>query len=351
MFDGLKLEARSKAKWLTITAGLNASNVLCNLGLGRKSAGRGAIFTLHHVRPHEDKGFAPNAHLSVTPEFLDAAITTLVDAGYEPLALSSLPARLKESEPQKPFAIFTLDDGYRNNAEFAAPIFERHNVPFTVFVTKGFSERTHTIWWETLEKLVATKEEFSYDFGSGAEVLHTRNRLEKSLAYERIGNHIFNSSEASAIARLNESAAAAGISAEAIVEELILDREDLKALSARPLAHLGAHTVSHRAMAFLSDSETREEMLSSAIYVTEITGRRTGTFSYPYGFHQAVSARNEALSLECGFDLAVLTKPGTIGNDENLNLAALPRISLNGLYQNPRYVTALASGLLFKLMG
>ena len=49
----------------------------------------------------------------------------------------------------------TLDDGYRNNFEQALPVFQRHAVPFTIYVCPGFAERTSELWWEALERIIA----------------------------------------------------------------------------------------------------------------------------------------------------------------------------------------------------
>ena len=65
---------KQRLKRAVITAGLEASFLLSRLGLARDLKGRGVIFTLHHVRPDEAGAFQPNRHLSITPDFLDAAI-------------------------------------------------------------------------------------------------------------------------------------------------------------------------------------------------------------------------------------------------------------------------------------
>ena len=346
MTDGMKMRARQ----LGITGGLEASAILSSLGLGRSMAGRGVIFTLHHVRPHVPRACEPNRHLEVTPQFLDEAINAVLEDGYTPIALSQLPDWLKHGDPSKPVAIFTLDDGYRDNAIHAAPIFARHDVPYTVFVTRGLTERTHTLWWETLEALVNATTEIDYDFGNGVELVETATSQQKLAAYKRIGAGIIGCNEAEAIVQLNECARTYGVNADAIVRDLVMDRKELQALSSQPLAHLGAHTISHRAIAHLSREAAIDEMTASAIYVTGITGRRNRVFAYPYGFSEAVSKRDSELALECGFDLATTTTPGTLTARALAHMGALPRVSLNGYYQKARYVKALASGIPFKLL-
>lgn len=350
MIEGLKFDARQMAKRGIIAGGLDIASVFRALGIGKALAGRGVIFTLHHVRQPRRHIAEPNAHLEVSPEFLDAALGTIIEAGYEPVALPGLVQRLKAGNPEKPVAVFTLDDGYRNNAEIAAPIFKKHGVPFTIFVTRGLSERTHTLWWETLAMLVNATDAFPLDTATGRATIRCRNRFEKIAAYEKVGGQIIGPDEAGAIERLNEAALAHGIDPQEIVRSLVMDRHELKALYAEPLAHLGAHTISHRALSYLSSHEAADEMTASAIYVSELTGRKTSVFSYPYGFAAAVSDRDKALAMDCGFELAVTTAPGTLTAQALANPCNLPRVSLNGLYQKTRHVLALASGIPFKLM-
>jgi len=331
-----------------ITGGLTASGLLSSAGVMRSARGRGAIFTLHHVRPKQQRVFDPNAHLEITPDFLEAAILRLKRENYRFIALDALPAHLASNDPQ-PVAVFTLDDGYRNNLEFAAPVFTRQGVPFTVFVTGGFIDRTHTLWWETLADLLEARESLRFDFGAGEEILPLSAVSEKQAAFDRIAAFIHDGSEALAVAKLNSVAEGHGIAPLVITETLTLGEAGLKKLVQNPLASLGAHTISHRALARLTEEEAHLEISASADRIREITGSRPTTLAYPYGDPSAASPREQMLAAERGLAVAVTTQPGTLTSDAALT--ALPRISLNGFYQKPAYVSALASGIAFRLMG
>ena len=52
--------------------------------------GVGVIFTLHHVRPELDRpdDFAPNRILEVTPDFLDAVLDQVQEAGLDVVSLT-----------------------------------------------------------------------------------------------------------------------------------------------------------------------------------------------------------------------------------------------------------------------
>jgi peptidoglycan/xylan/chitin deacetylase (PgdA/CDA1 family) len=344
----LKNMLRQAVKRTAITGGLKVAGLLHASGLMRAARGRGAIFTLHHVRPKQRRTFDPNAHLEITPEFLDTAITVLKRDGYRFVALDALPAHLASDDPQ-PVAVFTLDDGYRNNLDHAAPIFSRHGVPFTVFVAGGFIDRTHTLWWETLADLLERQSSLTFDVGTGEETLALGSLQQKQTAFDRFAAFLHSIDEATAIDRLNRTAQTSGIDAIGITAALTLDEAGLKTLVENPLASLGAHTISHRSITRLSDETARAEMDLSARRVEQIVGYRPKSLAYPYGFATAVSARDHRLAAGLGFSTAVTTQPGTLS--DAVNTAALPRISLNGHFQKAVYVSALASGIAFRLMG
>ncbi|TWB55479.1 peptidoglycan/xylan/chitin deacetylase (PgdA/CDA1 family) [Rhizobium sp. ERR 922] len=346
MEQGIKV----RLKRTMISSGLEAAALLKGAGLMRDVAGLGTIFTLHHVRPALPCRFAPNAHLEVSPDFLDRAIARLKQDGYKFIALDALPSRAKEAG-KPPFVAVTLDDGNRDNLEHALPIFARHDVPFTIFVTQGLSERSHTLWWETLGELLGRLDRLTFDFGSGEEFLPLGKDSKKHAAFARFAAFVHSHEESEAVGRIDELARRHGLEPLDIVRASIMDRDELRQLARHPLASLGAHTVSHRALARLPEAEAVAEMALSADYVADITGKRPTTIAYPYGTNEAVSAREGRLAAELGFSVGVTTRPGTITTANGNSPLLLPRLSLNGHYQKPRYASALASGIPMRLMG
>ncbi|NNH30868.1 polysaccharide deacetylase, partial [Rhizobium sp. SEMIA 4085] len=99
---------KSRAKRIAITGGLEAAHLIAALRLMRSARGRGAIFTLHHVRPHEPHAFEPNAHLEITPEFLDAALTRLAHDGYRFVALDEVRSLRDGRASEQPVAAVSL---------------------------------------------------------------------------------------------------------------------------------------------------------------------------------------------------------------------------------------------------
>jgi peptidoglycan/xylan/chitin deacetylase (PgdA/CDA1 family) len=339
---------RSRTKRLVIQSSLGAINLLQLPRFFPSLGGRGIVFTLHHVRPKQNKSFDPNAHLSITPEFLEASILVAKEAGLVPIALDQLPALLGGKEDGRKYVCFTLDDGYRDNLTFAAQVFRKHNVPYTVFVTPGFVDRTRTIWWETLEKLLSEVSEFSFDFGSGPETVSCASRDAKITAFDRIAIYLETASEDMAVAQIDQTAKACGIDAKAIVEAEIMTRAELALLLEDPLASLGAHTITHPNLARVCVERLGEEMRQSADAVSKYQGKPVTTFSYPYGGKKAVSGRETQAAKDCGFAVAVTTQPGVLTRESLDRPTAVNRVPLNGYYQRPNYVRALISGLPFR---
>jgi peptidoglycan/xylan/chitin deacetylase (PgdA/CDA1 family) len=351
MSHSISSTVKRSFKYLTIRLGLEAVALSGAGRLATRAAGRGVIFTLHHVRPKREFAFEPNGHLSVTPEFLEDALLAAREAGLHPVHLHQLPVLLADpSEKRKLFCV-TLDDGYRDNERYAAPVFRRHRVPYTIFVTPGFVDRTRTLWWETAEALVRATDSFRFDFGSGAEVVRSNSVGEKWVAYERLAAFVEGRDENDAVAAIEQTAKDYGIDGLKIVDDEIMTAEELKRLSASDeFVALGAHTMTHLNLARISAERLRYELSQSALEVAGYCGRASKAFAYPYGGRNAVGSRESQAALDCGYSIAVTTQPGVLCPTSLDKPMLLPRVSLNGLYQKKRFVRALVSGLPFVLM-
>lgn len=341
---------RRTLKYAAIRGGLEA---VALSGAGRllpSFGGRGLIFTLHHVRPAAPLEFAPNAILSVTPEFLEQAIVAARACGLVPVRLHDLPALLSDPADKRNFVAFTLDDGYRNNARFAAPVFRKFGVPYTIFVTPGFVERNRTIWWETAEAITRKLDSLTFDFGAGVETLRLETVEEKFTAFERLAAHVRTIDEDRAVGEIDAVAAASGIDPVTIVKDLVMDETELRVLAADPLVDFGAHTLTHVNLKRVAPERLKREIEKSAALVGGYAGGAPRSFSYPYGWKTAAGEREARAAASAGFAAAVTTQPGVLGATCLEQPMLLPRVSLNGYYQKSRYVRALISGLPFRFM-
>jgi peptidoglycan/xylan/chitin deacetylase (PgdA/CDA1 family) len=337
-------------KRVIITAGLEAIALSRISRLLPKAAGRAVIFTLHHVRPYIDRPFDPNSLLSITPDFLEAAIQEAMSQGYIPVALTDLPELLARKDDGKRYVAFTLDDGCRDNAEHAAPVFRKYDVPYTLFITKGLVERTHTMWWETAEALLREVDQFQFDFGEGKEVVTCASIKQKNAVFLRIARFIESIDEDTAVNRLNQTAITHYIDPVKIIENEVLNAAELKNLASDPLAHFGAHTVSHCCLTRIDAARLEREMIDCIEAIKSWTNKTPTSIAYPYGWKRACGAREANAALKAGLTIGVTTQPGILEKPTRDEWMLLPRVSLNGHYQKRRYVAALMSGIPFRLM-
>ena len=313
------------------------------------TSGAGVIFTLHHVRPGPPQPFEPNRILSITPEFLERVIRQVLEAGFDVVGLDDVPGRLASHSSDRPFACFTFDDGYRDNRVHALPIFQKHNLPFTVYVPSEFPSGGANLWWLTLEEVVRKAERIQIEFGAGLRSFETVTLAQKEAAHHEIYWSLRAMPERDARDLVATLAQSHGIDAQALAQRLIMTWEEIRALAAEPLVTIGAHTRGHWALANLSESEARAEIVESIRRLEDELQQPCRHFSYPYGDERSAGEREFRLAREAGVATAVTTRKGLIHAHHKDRLTALPRLSLNGDYQDERFVKVLLSGVPFAL--
>jgi peptidoglycan/xylan/chitin deacetylase (PgdA/CDA1 family) len=67
-------------------------------------------------------------------------------------------------------------------------------------------------------------------------------------------------------------------------------------------------------------------------------------FAYPYGDRSAAGARDFAIAQKLGFRTAVTTRSGMLFAEHAERLTEMPRLLLNGNYQDERLLKVLTSG-------
>ncbi len=308
------------------------------------ATGRGLVFCFHRVC---QGGSASNltADLAVTPRFLVDTITAAIDAGLTPVPLEDLPKLLADPTDRRKFVCFSFDDGYRDNAELAAPVFRMFAVPYTIFITAGFVERTRSMWWETAQEVVARCSRIAFDFGDGPEAVATDSTTRKQIAFARLADYTHRTAEDEAVARIEDLARANGIDPFAIVDRLAMDSDDVARLADDPLVCFGAHSVTHVNLRRVDDDRLYNEVVGSADAVQRYVGRRPAAFAYPYGGADAAGSREMHVVGAAGFSIGLTTRPLALSADDHDNHMGHGRVYVKGEYQSTRHAKALATGV------
>lgn len=286
---------------------------------------------MHRVLPEPPAAFSPNAILQITPGFLESVIVKARAAGFDIVPMDEAIARLR-ARRAKPFIVLTFDDAYRDNLIHALPVLRKHNAPFTLYVPTALVDGAGEVWWQALEDMIA----------AGTGTLE-----EKHARYNQLYWRYRAIPEEQRISELSDLARETGLDLHAHCRSLIMDWQELQTFADEPLCTIGAHTVHHLEMSKLEEEAARSEMVLSANILEERCGLRPRHYSHPIGSRQAAGEREYRLAREAGFETAVTTIPGGLYSSHVDHPQALPRVSLNGNFQDERYVDVLLTGALF----
>ena len=308
-------------------------------------AGVGAVFMLHHVRPCREAEFQPNRHLEVVPEFLRAMLLHLRSSDIDIITLDELHQRLIDRDFSRRFACFTLDDGYRDNRDFALPVLREFDAPATVYVTSDFAQGTGRLWWIALEMVIARAASVEAEIGGEAVRLDTATPVAKQAAFDRLHHWLRRLPGEHDIQReISALCTRHGVDEAAVSRELCLSWDELKPFADDPLISIGAHTITHCNLAKQTEALASQEMAVGRARIESVLQRPAVHLAYPYGDKCAAGRREFALARSAGFKTAVTTRPGMIFPESADHLTALPRVSLNGNYQDTRILPVLTSG-------
>lgn len=316
--------------------------------LASAARGKGAILMLHRVRQPEPAEFAPNALLEVTPEFLASAIEAVRAVGLDIVSMDEAIARIADHR-SRPFAVFTFDDGYRDTLDVAMPIMRRYGAPSTVYVTPGYADRTSALWWVELERAIAAVDTVDVDLPEGSVRFDCSTPASKTSTFEAIYWQLRPGREEDLRAVVASLSRKAGIHSADVADELCLDWDGIARLADDPLVTIGAHTMTHPMLAKHPVDVVEAEMAGSRDVIAHRLGAVPRHFAYPVGDPGSAGPREFAAATRLGFASAVTTRPGMLFPAHAEHLAALPRVSLNGMFQRRRYVEALLSGVPFLL--
>ena len=300
----------------------------------RKSAG--CMLTFHRAAPAAHWADLPNKGFYLNLDYLDRLLGTLKRDGWEIVTVEELTGRLQRGEDGSRLVNFSVDDCYRDTFEHVVPLFRRHGVPVTLFVTTGIPDGTMPLGWAGLESILAQRPHVIF----GGEAVDVSTRAVKQQWFARIsaawGASDFDS-EYAEFCRVN------GADPAKLREEHAITWEMLEALRRDPLVEIGAHTVSHYRISDLTADMALQELAGSRQRLRARLGVECRHFAFPYGRSADCGKRDFDLAREAGFASASTTRKGLVHQGQDV--FSLPRNTLNGVHQSMAYANFLLSGL------
>ena len=308
--------------------------------------GVGAILTLHHVRPPRPDAFQPNHLLEVTPVFFERLLRQLKRSALDVISLDEMHARYIGGNFKRRFVCITFDDGYKDLKQWAYPLLKKYEMPFALYIPTSFPDRLGELWWVALEAVIAKNNRIGMVVNGEDRFFDCATVAEKRELYDEVYRYLRSmKSEDELRHAVRDLAACHSVDMGAFCRDLCMDWQEIIDLAADPLVTIGAHTVNHKMLKKMADeAAVRAEMEMSRAVLEAALGKRPEHLAYPVGDPTSAGPREFRIAAELGFKTAVTTRPGVLFKAHRDHLTALPRISVNGDFQQQRYLKVLMSG-------
>lgn len=269
------------------------------------AADRLSVLTYHRIGDAKLEGHLSPALISTSATAFGDQMAHVARRHHPVTASELLAARDGQSLPPRSVLI-TFDDAYRDFAELAWPVLERHGIPVVLFVPTAYPDAPEReFWWD---RLFATLQALrpptrlptpvgDVPYRSARELMPTYRRL---VAIAKLLSHT------EAVTWLDDMTAVSGLRTEGLHH--VLGWQELRQLASAG-ATIAAHSRNHPRLDRLSDAELADEVAGSRSEMdTQLRVPSPPIFAYPDGAHdervvQAVAA--------AGYRVAFTTRRGS----------------------------------------
>ena len=277
------------------------------LALARGVAGRpnAQILIYHRVNDEGDPYFG-----GIPVALFERQIAYLA-ANYHVMPLDDLVGAAREGAlPPRAVAI-TLDDGYRDNYVHAFPIFQRHRIPASIFLTTAAIGSDRPIWHDDVFSAFRdTRADSLAPFGPRGitgllSTVPDRLRVQQEvLGYLR---SISDEERAAGVLRLR---GALGVGPVPPAPGLMLSWDEVREM-ARGGVRFGSHTVTHPILSRVDGERAKRELVESKARIEDELKSAVTGFAYPNGTRADYTPETKELLRDAGYAYAVTTIAGT----------------------------------------
>jgi peptidoglycan/xylan/chitin deacetylase (PgdA/CDA1 family) len=295
--------------------------------LARHYAQPKAVVLMYHRVAEPD---ADTWDLAVSPTHFEQQLRVLQRLGTV-IPATELAERLQSQTLKRRSIAITFDDGYLDNYLTASPLLAHYQLPATFFIVSGNVGLAQEFWWDELASLLLLTEHLPAAFSlalPGEASFAADLRAEQHLTPELRQQHQRwrASEEAPPTQRaalyyqlweylkplpapaqqqvLQQLRTWAGQPAGARPASQSISLPQLRELSANPLFTIGAHTVTHPALASHPTAVQQHELAAGRQALHEAIGQPIALVAYPYGSHSNETA---AIAAQLGFKAAFTT--------------------------------------------
>ncbi len=269
---------------------------------------RAAILVLHRLANRE---LGTSGH---DPELLRRALAYLRGERYELLELRELFRRLALGETIRgPAVVFTMDDGYLEQASIAPDIFAAFDCPVTTFVTTGFLDGSLWFWWDQIEYILTHTLRPEVEVNIGETTVHYRRHPvaqygDAQKDFIARCKRVPEQTKLAAIERL-ATALDVEVPTQPPLRYAPMSWAQVRALEPRGMT-FAPHSVTHPILSRTGDEQSERELRGSWERLRACARSPVPIFAYPNGLAEDYGAREIATLKTLGLSGAV---GGTVG--------------------------------------
>jgi peptidoglycan/xylan/chitin deacetylase (PgdA/CDA1 family) len=272
--------------------------------------------------------------LAVSPEQFEQHLKILKKMGNV-VPLQRLTDSLNSHNFLKNSIAITFDDGYIDNFKAAKPLLEKYKIPATFFITSGQIESGREFWWDELEHLflftahlpsvfsmVVNERAIEFELMDESyltEEIRQKHRSWKACTEEpptiraTVFYKLWEQIKPLPFTEQNRCLQMirkwAGLSLMTRPDYRTMSANELQELASNNLFTIGAHTVTHPALAHYNADIQEKEINENRKFLQEITGREINLLAYPYGNY---SIETIQMASDSGFNAAFTTEEKTL---------------------------------------
>ncbi len=254
---------------------------------------------------------------------------------YRVVSLHELAAARAHKALKKNTVALTFDDGYVDNFLVAKPILDHYQLPATFFIASGGIDQPSEFWWDELEHIVLFTEALpplfsstiagqATEFALGAEAQLSRALRQQHQRWDacteapptqraglflQLWQQLRPLAQAEQQLHLQHLRRWAGVAPSARPDYGSMSSAQLQSLGRGGLHTIGAHTVSHPALAFHAPAYQRRELVENRAFLEKILAKQVDLVAYPYGNY---SRETMAVAAAAGFRVGFTTEPKAV---------------------------------------
>jgi peptidoglycan/xylan/chitin deacetylase (PgdA/CDA1 family) len=270
----------------------------------------------------------------IRPDHLRRCLQYLVDNQYRFISLQQIIEALRDGQPLPAKAVaFTMDDGFADQAQCAAPVFEEFSCPLTFFVITGMLDQALWPWDAQVAWITETSDKTSLEttVAGHAFTLPLGDAYSRRLAKRQLHDVIREVPYEQVNGIMGRIARDAGV----IIPELPPTAyQPITWEMARRLERKGIqfapHSVSHPVLSRLDSTSMKQEINGAWHTLDKELRNPLKIFCYPTGREIDYGQREIDALMESGYLGAVTTTPGFVeaASSNNEQLFRLPRFQL-----------------------